>query len=211
MQGKGQNSMLLPLVRYHKVVLTTSPTMSGTEGDQLVTEVPVTTGAPITTAPVTPALITYAPYLLSPGFPGFYTPLGPAQQGMKTFQARMVPNPYPTYPTYPMIALGQLTQWGQFHSDSTAKTYLLTEGLQHDSRWDLQGQAIYQLMLEEGMGETSSRTPHEEQVELEDDDLEDDDDQWGTCLANLEKGQQAIQRNLEEVMLTIPEIMVRVI
>ncbi|KAL8178774.1 UNVERIFIED_CONTAM: hypothetical protein K2H54_056396 [Gekko kuhli] len=53
-----------------------------------------------------------------------------------------------------------------------------------------------------------SRTPHEEQVELEDDDLEEDDDPWGTRLANLEKGQQTIQRNLEEVMLTIPEIVI---
>ncbi|KAL8185628.1 UNVERIFIED_CONTAM: hypothetical protein K2H54_056203 [Gekko kuhli] len=172
--------------------------MSGTEredtsttpvtmGDQLVTEVPVTTGAPITTAPVMAAPICR----------------------------------YPTYLAYPMVGLGQLTQWGQFHPDSTAETYLLTEGLRHDSRWDLQGQSLYQPMLEEGAGETSSvwldprpthlRTLHEEQVELEDDDLEKDDDQWGTRLANLEKGQQVIQRNLEEVMLTIPEIVIRAI
>ncbi|KAL8221505.1 UNVERIFIED_CONTAM: hypothetical protein K2H54_068694 [Gekko kuhli] len=53
-----------------------------------------------------------------------------------------------------------------------------------------------------------SRTPHEEHVELEDDNLEEDDDLWGAHLENLEKGQQTIQRNLEEVMLTIPEIMI---
>ncbi|KAL8203344.1 UNVERIFIED_CONTAM: hypothetical protein K2H54_049295, partial [Gekko kuhli] len=153
-----------------------------TTGDQPVTEVLVTTGAPITTAPVMVAPITYAPYLPGPGFPGFYTPLGPAQQGMKTFQARMVPNPYPMYLAYLMVGPGQLTQWGQFHPDLTAETYLLTEGLRRESRWDLQGQALFQPVLEEGVGETSSvwldprprrsRTPHEEQVELEDDDLE---------------------------------------
>ncbi|KAL8221324.1 UNVERIFIED_CONTAM: hypothetical protein K2H54_065720 [Gekko kuhli] len=84
-----------------------------------------------------------------------------------------------------------------------------------------QGQAAYQLVPEEGIGEMSlvwldprlrrSRTPLEEQVELEDDDFEDEEDQWGTRLMNLEKGQQAIQRNLEEVILTIPEIVVQAI
>ncbi|KAL8178761.1 UNVERIFIED_CONTAM: hypothetical protein K2H54_056281 [Gekko kuhli] len=63
------------------------------------------------------------------------------------------------------------------------------------------------------MGETSSvwtemrprdpEAPGEEQVELEDNEDED----WGPRLAALEKGQQKIQRNLEEVMLTILEIM----
>ncbi|KAL8185307.1 UNVERIFIED_CONTAM: hypothetical protein K2H54_045557 [Gekko kuhli] len=171
--------------------------MSGAEGEdtatilvttsnQLVTEAVVTTRAPIITAPVTVAPITYAPFLLGPGFLGFYTPSGPAQQGMKAFQARMVPTLYPTFLTYQM-GPGQLTQWSQIHPDSTAEIYLLIEGLRHESR--------------------RSRIPHEEQVELEDDDFEEDDDQWGTCLENLEKGQQTIQRNLEEVMLTIPEIM----
>ncbi|KAL8172609.1 UNVERIFIED_CONTAM: hypothetical protein K2H54_002888 [Gekko kuhli] len=179
-----------------------------TTSDQPVTEVPMTTVVPITMVPLTMAPITYAPYLPGVGFPGFYTPSGPTQQGIKTLQARMVLNPYPTYPAFPMVGPSQLIQWGQFHPDSTAEMYLLTDAPQRDSRWDLKGQAIYRLGLEEGAGEISlvwmeprprhSRTPHEEQVELEDDDLEDEDDQWGTRLANLEKGQQAIQQNLEE-------------
>ncbi|KAL8190672.1 UNVERIFIED_CONTAM: hypothetical protein K2H54_058573 [Gekko kuhli] len=79
-------------------------------------------------------------------------------------------------------------------------------------------QAAYQTVPEDGAGETSSvwleprpresRTPHEEQVELEDDDFEGEDDHWGTHLTNLEKGQQAIE---QKVMLTIPEIVVRTI
>ncbi|KAL8220912.1 UNVERIFIED_CONTAM: hypothetical protein K2H54_056176 [Gekko kuhli] len=90
--------------------------MSGAEGeytapipvtmiDQPVTEAPVTTGAPITRAPVMAAPITYAPFLLGPGFLGFYIPSGLAQQGVKAFQARMVPTLYPTFPAYQMAAV----------------------------------------------------------------------------------------------------------
>ncbi|KAL8207298.1 UNVERIFIED_CONTAM: hypothetical protein K2H54_053339 [Gekko kuhli] len=213
------------------LALTTSPMINGAEGEDTatipvttsdlpVTEAPVTTGAPITTAPVTAAPITYAPFLLGPGFPGFYTPSGLAQQGLKAFQARMVLTLYPTFLAYQM-ASGQLTQWSQIHPDLTAEMYLPTEGPWRESRWDLQGQGLYQLVLEEGAGETSSvwlepwprrsRTPHEEQLELENDDLEEDVDPWGTHLENLEKGQQTIQGNLEEVMLTIPEIVIQAI
>ncbi|KAL8220933.1 UNVERIFIED_CONTAM: hypothetical protein K2H54_056683 [Gekko kuhli] len=54
--------------------------------------------------------------------------------------------------------------------------------------------------------------PVEEQVEIPDDEEEEDDkEDWGPHLAALEKGQRKIQQNLEEVMLTIPEVVIRVI
>ncbi|KAL8221513.1 UNVERIFIED_CONTAM: hypothetical protein K2H54_068919 [Gekko kuhli] len=89
-----------------------------------------------------------------------------------------------------------------------------------DSQWDLHEQVIYQPMPGEGMGDMSSvwnepvpRGPDvlaEEQVELDDDEEEDEED-WGPRLAALEKGQWKIQWNLEEVILTIPKMVVRVI
>ncbi|KAL8220622.1 UNVERIFIED_CONTAM: hypothetical protein K2H54_050770 [Gekko kuhli] len=120
-----------------------------------------------------------------------------------------------------MVPQGQLTQWGQFHPDSTAEMYVLTEGPCRDSRWDLLGPMVYQHMPGDVMGETSSvwtetrprgpDAPAEEQVELEEDDYKDEDEDWGSSLAALEKSQQRIQRNLEQVMLTIPEIVVQAI
>ncbi|KAL8207235.1 UNVERIFIED_CONTAM: hypothetical protein K2H54_049644 [Gekko kuhli] len=204
-------------------VLTSSTMMSGIEGEEvltttdittnpLVTEVPVTTVAPVTAAPVT-----YAPYLPGQPFPVFYTPSGLSQQGVKTIQSQMLPSPYPTFPLIPQ---GQLTQWSQFKPDSTAEMYVLTKGPRRDSRWDLPGPLVYQPIPGYGLGETSSvwtetrprdrEAPVEEQVELEDDEYKDEED-WGPRLAALEKGQQKIQRNLEDVMLTIPEIIVRAI
>ncbi|KAL8221552.1 UNVERIFIED_CONTAM: hypothetical protein K2H54_069745 [Gekko kuhli] len=92
------------------------------------------------------------------------------------------------------------------------------EGPHRDSQWDLPGPLVYQTMQGDVMGETSSvwiapwlrdpEAPVEEQVELEDNDYEDEDEDWGPCLAALEKGQQKIQQNWEEVMLTILEIVV---
>ncbi|KAL8219327.1 UNVERIFIED_CONTAM: hypothetical protein K2H54_019738, partial [Gekko kuhli] len=137
-----------------------------------VTETPVTTIAPITVAP-----ITYAPYLPGQLFPVFYTWSGFSQQEVKSFQGRMLPNPYLSFP---MIPPAQVTQWSHFHPESTEETGL-------------------------------SR-PVEEQVEIPDDEEEEDDkEDWGPHLAALEKDQRKIQQNLEEVMLTIPEVVIRVI
>ncbi|KAL8221586.1 UNVERIFIED_CONTAM: hypothetical protein K2H54_070321, partial [Gekko kuhli] len=54
-----------------------------------------------------------------------------------------------------------------------------------------------------------TRTPPKEQVIMEEDDGKEEEDLWVTRLANLERGQHNTQQNLEEVMLTIPEIMIR--
>ncbi|KAL8221333.1 UNVERIFIED_CONTAM: hypothetical protein K2H54_066023 [Gekko kuhli] len=210
-------------------VLTTSTIMSGTYGDdcttppvtmatQLVTEAPVTTAAPTTQVPITTALGTYVPYVLGPLVPGFYTPTGLTQQGAKALQVYMLPNPFLMYPLMLLMATGQLTQWGHFHLESTAETYLLTEEPHRDSQWDPQGHIAYQTLHGDAGGETSSvwlelwqggmRTPPKEQVIVEDDNKEDEDDQWTNRLTNLERGQHNIQRNLEEVMLTIPKIVI---
>ncbi|KAL8190347.1 UNVERIFIED_CONTAM: hypothetical protein K2H54_048894 [Gekko kuhli] len=194
--------------------------MSGTDGDdhttppvttttQLVTEAPVTMAAPTTQAPIITALGTYVPYVPGPLVPGFYIPTGLTQQGAKALQAQMLPNPFSMYPLMPLMATGQLTQWGHFHPESTAETYLLTEGPRRDSRWDPQGHMAYQTLHGDAGGETSlvwlklwqggMRTPPAKQVIVEDDNEEDEDDQWTNRLANLERDQDNILRNLEEV------------
>ncbi|KAL8199248.1 UNVERIFIED_CONTAM: hypothetical protein K2H54_038513 [Gekko kuhli] len=166
------------------------------------------------------------PYLRDYGRPtsngstGFYTPTGLTQQGARALQPQILPNPFSMYPSMPLMATGQLTQWGHFHSETTVETYLLTEGHRRDSRRDSQGQVMGQTLQGEATRDTSSvwmeprqgggtRTPPEEQMIVEEDNREEEEDLWATHLANLERGQHNIQRNLEEVMLTIPEIVIR--
>ncbi|KAL8219329.1 UNVERIFIED_CONTAM: hypothetical protein K2H54_056718 [Gekko kuhli] len=136
--------------------------MSGVEGEEVPTTTDTTTNPPVTEAP-----------------------------------NRLLPSPYPMFPLIPQ---GQLTQWGQFNPDSTTETYVLTEGPRRDSRWDLPGPLVYQPIPGDGLGETSSMWTEmrprdrealvEDQVELEDNEYEDKEEDWGPRLVALEKGQQ---------------------
>ncbi|KAL8221299.1 UNVERIFIED_CONTAM: hypothetical protein K2H54_064634 [Gekko kuhli] len=159
-----------------------------------VMEAPVTSAAPITTTPATTSLGTHVLYFPGTFPPGFYTPTGLTQQGVRALQPQILPNPFSMYPSMPLMAIGQLTQWGHFHPESTAETHLLTEEHWRDSRLDPQGQVMGQIL--------------QEQVIVEEDDKEEEEDPWATRLVNLERGQHNIQQNLEVVMLTIPEIVI---
>ncbi|KAL8182031.1 UNVERIFIED_CONTAM: hypothetical protein K2H54_040471 [Gekko kuhli] len=109
-----------------------------------------------------------------------------------TIQSRVLASPYPNLP---FISPGQVTQWGQFHQDSTKETYVLTKGPQRDSRWDLQGKILYHTIPGGAVGETNSvwNEPRrrdaigtaEEQVEVPDDEDEDEEEDWGPHLAAL--------------------------
>ncbi|KAL8221286.1 UNVERIFIED_CONTAM: hypothetical protein K2H54_063604 [Gekko kuhli] len=104
--------------------------------------------------------------------------------------------------------------------ESTAETYLLTEEARRDSRWDPVGQPLGRALQGEATADTSSvwmeprqgegpQTPPEEQVIMDEDEKGEEEDPWTARLANLERDQYNIQRNLEEAILTIPEIVVR--
>ncbi|KAL8169314.1 UNVERIFIED_CONTAM: hypothetical protein K2H54_044453 [Gekko kuhli] len=81
--------------------------MSGEEEEsipmmmEIMATTPVTETPVMTVALITVASVTYALYLPGQPFPVFYTPLGFSQQGVKTFQGRMLPNPYPSFPLIP--------------------------------------------------------------------------------------------------------------
>ncbi|KAL8219285.1 UNVERIFIED_CONTAM: hypothetical protein K2H54_017524 [Gekko kuhli] len=114
---------------------------------------------------------------------------------------------------------GQLTQWGQFHPGLMTETYLLTEGLRRDNQWDpvgvpvsrtLQGGATADMssVWREPLQGEGNQTPPEEEVSVGRDDRGDEEDPWTARLMNLERGQYKIQRDLEEMILTIPEIVI---
>ncbi|KAL8220844.1 UNVERIFIED_CONTAM: hypothetical protein K2H54_055513, partial [Gekko kuhli] len=182
-----------------------------------MTDVPVTMGPPVTTPPVTASLGTQVPYYPGTFQPGFYTPTGLTQQGARALQPQILPNPFTMYSSMPLMTTGQLTQWGQFHPGSTTETYLLTEGARRDSQWDPVGVPVSRILQGGATANTSSvwreplqgegnRTPPEKEVSVGEDDGADEEDPWMACLTNLERGQYKIQRDQEEAILTIPEI-----
>ncbi|KAL8221113.1 UNVERIFIED_CONTAM: hypothetical protein K2H54_059513 [Gekko kuhli] len=81
--------------------------MSGGEEESIPTMTEMAATTPVTETPVTPvalimgAPVTHAPYLPGQPFPVFYILSGFSQQGVKTFQGRMLLNPYPSFPLIP--------------------------------------------------------------------------------------------------------------
>ncbi|KAL8221652.1 UNVERIFIED_CONTAM: hypothetical protein K2H54_073483 [Gekko kuhli] len=158
------------------------------------------------------------------GVPTFYTPSGLIHQGARLLQPRVVPNPFLMHNLGPVMTAGSLTQWGHFNPGSTMETYILTEGPRRDSRWDPKTQGGYQASsystdpggsLEGSSSEWYEQapdgcegTPAEIEVPMEGatGGVEDEDDLWMRRLATLEANQVKIQRHLEEVMMTISEM-----
>ncbi|KAL8174587.1 UNVERIFIED_CONTAM: hypothetical protein K2H54_049475 [Gekko kuhli] len=107
-------------------------------------------------------------------------------------------------------------QWSQFNMESTQKTYLLTQGPKRYSQFDtglfqsLGGQIPRQ---SGAMGMTASRAWITEHLKERKDYLlpenDEEEDEVEHCLDTLERAKRKFNRDLEEVIQAIPDMVVQ--
>ncbi|KAL8177455.1 UNVERIFIED_CONTAM: hypothetical protein K2H54_006891, partial [Gekko kuhli] len=173
-----------------------SPEMSGSEEELIPT---TTAGSTPTTQSDVPVTMGAPGTILKTTILVFYTLLGPRYyDGVLYQQIGLYHGPHPS----------QALQWGHFHPDSTEETYVLTQGPRRDSCFDMRDPLPYPLpRVRPDRQWVTSHTQEQRGRHLE--KGEDEDDDFGTWLEALERGQQRMQRNIEEVVLTIPNLVIR--
>ncbi|KAL8163024.1 UNVERIFIED_CONTAM: hypothetical protein K2H54_003021 [Gekko kuhli] len=166
-----------------------TPTMTGGATPTTQTGVPVTTGPLTTTDSGTIPQSTVVP--------AFYPPAGPRHHdGILYQQSKMYQHLYQQQPLW----------WGHFNPDSTEEMYVLTRGPRRDSWFDVGlcedvGYPQYEVA---GQRWVTDCTQERSDCCLKEDEEYDVD----ARVEALERGQQEMRRDLEEVILTIPDIMI---